>query len=469
MADWAKTCTVCGLWVAAVPGVAFAAPTQSQPVSTAFVAVNVLPMNSKQVLRNQTVLVEDGTIIGIGNSLTVPKDALVVSGNGTAYLSPGLADMHTHSDTAEDMKVFLANGVTTVLNMGDASNGFVARTRVELNSGKIPGPHVYVAFKVDGSPRYGHFFVTTPEEARWSVRLAKTNGYDFIKVYNDLSPECFSALVQESAAQHMAVVGHGVTRVGLRRQLEEGQIMIAHTEEFLYTVFTQSGDQPTDPAPDPREIPAAIAFVKRANAFVTADLNTFAAIAHQWGKPQVVDRIMQMPEVRYLSPRWRISWRRADYKERAGTITARWEFLRRFTKDMNDAGIPLIVGTDAPAIPGLVPGFSLHDDLEALEGAGLTSYQALATATRVPGEFVHRALGDSAPFGTITTGARADLVLSESNPLDDLSTLRRPLGVMANGKWYAAAELKEFLEQVALEYNRALRLNRAGSALLAHR
>src|SRR5215469_5052444 len=102
MADWAKTCTVCGLWVAAVPGVAFAAPTQSQPVSTAFVAVNVLPMNSKQVLRNQTVLVEDGTIIGIGNSLTVPKDALVVSGNGTAYLSPGLADMHTHSDTAED-------------------------------------------------------------------------------------------------------------------------------------------------------------------------------------------------------------------------------------------------------------------------------------------------------------------------------------------------------------------------------
>jgi imidazolonepropionase-like amidohydrolase len=136
---------------------------------------------------------------------------------------------------------------------------------------------------------------------------------------------------------------------------------------------------------------------------------------------------------------------------------------------MNDAGIPLIAGTDAPAIPGLVPGFSLHDDLEALEGAGLTAYQALATATRVPGEFVHRALGDTGSFGTVTTGARADLILSESNPLDDLSTLRRPLGVMANGKWYTAAELKEFLEQVALEYNRALRLNRAGSALLAHR
>ena len=99
-------------------------------------------------------------------------------------------------------------------------------------------------------------------------------------------------------------------------------------------------------------------------------------------------------------------------------------------------------GTDAPTIPGLVPGFSLHDDLHALEQAGLTRYQVLCAATRTPGEFIRRSLPDADAFGTVVPGNRADLVLSATNPLDDLSTLRKPLGVMANGNWYAKSDLQ---------------------------
>jgi hypothetical protein len=87
--------------------------------------------------------------------------------------------MHTHSDTTEDMKVYLANGVTTVLNMGNASMEFIAQVRPKVNDGRIPGPHIYAAFRVDGSPRYGQFVVTTPEEARCLAGLVKTNGFDF--------------------------------------------------------------------------------------------------------------------------------------------------------------------------------------------------------------------------------------------------------------------------------------------------
>ena len=297
--------------------------------------------------------------------------------------------------------------------------------------------------------------MTTPDEARAIVRIAKTNGYDFIKVYNDLSPECFEALIEEGKALHVPIVGHGVTAVGLRKQLDAGQVMVAHTEEFLYTVFYGPGDIPEAGAPDPSKIPAAINFVLRDKAFVTADLNTYATIARQWGKPAVAAAYLHSPDVRYLGPSDRILWAREDYKKRRGSLDARAAFLQRFTKAMSDAGVPLIAGTDAPSIPGLVAGFSLHDDLKALIEAGLTPYQALATATRTPDEFIRQSLGEQVPFGTVTVGARADLVLSQENPLANLATLRRPIGVMAAGRWYSAKELSGLLQSVATEYGRA--------------
>lgn len=441
------------LWLAAVLAGASCLPAMAQTPAadtpTAFVAVNVVPMDRERVLRNQTVLVEDGRIVAIGRKVAVPKGARIVDGHGRAYLSPGLADMHMHADTAEAMKVYLANGVTSVLNMGGASPEFVAQLRPAVNAGKRPGPHVYAAFIVDGSPRYGHFFVTTPEEARWTVRLAKTNGYDFIKVYNDLSPECFQALVDEGRAQHLPVVGHGVRSVGLERQLGAGQLMIAHAEEFLYTVFKTAA---AGSAPDTAQIPGAIAFVLRDHAFVTADLNTYATIARQWGRPEVVDAMLHGPELRYLSPANRIYWKHSDYQKRSGSLDATTAFLARFVKAMSDAGVPLITGTDAPTIPGLAPGYSLHDDLDALQRAGLTRYQVLAAATRTPGEMIRRAQPDATPFGTVAVGSRADLLLSAGNPLEDLATLRRPLGVMANGHWYAHTELQALLDDVGTTY-----------------
>jgi hypothetical protein len=431
-------------------------PPEPAGAITAFVDVNVIPMDTERVLHGQTVLIENGTIAAIGASLAVPKNARVVDGHGKDFLSPGLADMHTHSDTAADMKVYLANGVTSVLNMGEASNGFMGQVRPAINSGKRPGPHIYAAFLVDGSPRYGHITVTAPDEARAIVRLAKTNGYEFIKVYNNLSPECFDALVDEGRRQQIPVVGHGVTRVGIERQLDAGQVMVAHTEEFLYTVFSKPDEAQTDAASDPARIPSAIAFVKRDRAFVTADLNTYATIARQWGKPEVVEAFMRQPEIAYLSPQWRIDWRGEDYASRKGSLSAKLAFLARFTKAMSDAGVPLITGTDAPTIPGLVPGYSLHDDLRALEQAGLTRFQALSAATRTPAELIQRSVPHADAFGTIAPGRRADLILSANNPLDDLSTLRKPLGVMANGNWYADSELQALLDGVASTYRRAL-------------
>jgi len=422
--------------------------------TTAFVHVNVVPMDREHVLRDQTVLVRGDRIVAIGRNLDVPVDAVRIDGRGTAWLSPGLADMHTHSQTKNDLAVYLANGVTTVLNMGDARAGFVDKIVPAVNRGELPGPHVYTSFLVDGSPKYNGFVVRTPDDARAFVRLAKTNGYDFIKVYVDLSPEVFSAFADEGARLGLPVIGHGVYAVRLEHQLEQGQVLVAHAEEFFYTFFTPPGVEESDTPPDVRRIPEAIALVKRHGTTVTADLVTYAAIAHQIGHPDVVAQFLARPESYFMSPNDRVYWQTSDYVAKTAKLEAKFQFLRRFVKAMADAGVELVAGTDAPAVPGALPGFSLHEDLAELEAAGLSRYQALTTATRAPGAFIERTKhGDR--FGLVATGYRADLILSAQNPLDSLATLRKPLGVMAAGQWRDAAALDALKGHIRESYRQA--------------
>ena len=105
---------ILALIAAAAPFFCAAAFAQVQPsesnLATVFVGVNLLPMDSDRVVRNQNVLVAHGKIVAIGASVPVPTEARIVDGHGTSFLSPGLADMHVHSDTSRAMAVFLAYG-----------------------------------------------------------------------------------------------------------------------------------------------------------------------------------------------------------------------------------------------------------------------------------------------------------------------------------------------------------------------
>jgi imidazolonepropionase-like amidohydrolase len=425
-------------------------PTQT----TAFVHVNVVPMDRERMLLDQTVIVEGDKILAMGSRLPVPAHAQVIDGHKSAYLSPGLADMHTHSETRNDLAVYLANGVTTVLHMGGAHAGFVDNIVPAVNGGAIPGPHIYSSFKVDGSPAYNGFVIKTPAEARAIVALAKTNRYDFIKVYVDLSPDAFSALAEEGKRVGMPLVGHGVYAARLERQLAEGQVLIAHAEEFFYTFFTPPGVEENDTPPDPSRIASAVALAKRYNIAITADVATYSAIAHQIGRPEVVTAYLLRPESSYLSPNDRLAWQTSHYLNKTAKLGPKLAFLRRLLKAMADADVELVAGTDSPTVPGMLPGFSLHDALDDLEASGLTRFQVLSAATRAPGAFIHRTKGGD-PFGIVAPGYRADLILSKENPLATLSTLRTPLGVMVKGQWRDAATLEALTDKIRQSYRRA--------------
>lgn len=428
------------------------------PNVTAFVHVNVVPMDRERLLRDQTVIIRNGIIAAVGRNLVVPAGTNVIDGHGK-FLSPGLADMHTHSESREDMKVYLANGVTTVLNLGGASSDFIDQRVPLLNRGERPGPHVYAAFRIDGTSEYGQFVVKTPEEARWAVRLAKTNGHRFIKVYNNLSPDAFAAAADEARKQGLGLAAHHLEAVPLDTEVQGGDFLIAHLEEVMYGLFTPPLDDPLAPPTD-AAISNAVDLLTRNRAFVVADLVTFQTIAQQWGRPDVVAGYLAEPQAKYVPFQWRLDWRRDDYDKRTGSLARRAAFLARLVKALNDAGIPILAGTDAPTIPGVVPGFSLHDDLDRLVDAGFTRFQAFSTATRLPGEFINRSIHDAPPFGKVQQGYRADLILSDANPLDDLGALRTPVGVMGHGRWYDRRELQGMLDSVAADYSAAAILSR---------
>ena len=433
------------IWACLCSAIASAGDGPKQ--STAFVHVNVIPMDRERVISDQTVIVEDDMIVAMGHSLEVPDGARVIDGRKTAYLSPGLADMHTHSESPDDLAIYLVNGVTTLLHMGGAAAGFVANTVPAVNRGEIPGPRVYTSFKVDGSGAYNGFVIRSPAEARAIVGLAKTNGYDFLKVYVGLTPDTFSALAGEAQHLGIPVVGHGAYAVRIERQLAEGQVLIAHAEEFFYTFFTPPGVEETDTPPDRGRIASAVALAKRYNAAVTADVGTYAAITRQIGRPGEVAKYLSRPDAVYLSPQASQAWQMSGYARKTAKLGPKLAFLRQLVKAMADADVELVLGTDAPTIPGIPPGFGLHDSLAELEASGLTRFQSLATATRSPGQFIRRTKG-GIPFGLVAPGYRADLILSNDNPLATLAALRTPVGVMVGGRWRDATALQTITRDV---------------------
>lgn len=437
------------LWVLCV---CHAAGAAAQPIGdTAFISVNVVPMDQSRVLWNHTVVVQASFITALGPAATtqVPSDARRIEGNGTTFLLPGLADMHTHALDVEELPSYTANGVTTILHLGGAPNSLVASANAAIEQGAAIGPHIYFSLLVDRAPAPdGAALVSTPDEARQAVEFASVNGYDFIKVYNKLTASDFAAIVEESRRTGLSVIGHGVRAIGVPEALFQGQVMVAHAEEFFYTVFNNQRD--TD------LIPSVVAATLESGAFVMPTLSTSETIAEQWGKPEVVARYMDDPRAQFLTPFMQQVWPDKDYVTREGGMALMTEFLRTFVAALHEAGVPLMTGTDSPVIPGMYPGYSLHHDIQTLIDIGLTPYQALTAATRTPGEFIARYVPTADRFGLVEIGMKADLIMVSANPLEDIETLKSPLGVMSAGRWLSDVELEAVMAEQKAKFDAML-------------
>ncbi len=420
-----------------------ARPAEDIGKDIVFLHANVITMENGVVLKDYSVFAHNGIITKLEptSSVTIPDSVFKIDATGK-YLMPGLADMHTHIWYKEDILPYVANGITTVLHMGGPSA--ILQFRTEAANKEIIAPTIFASGFVDGHGSRG-WLATTPAEAEQAVEEIKTAGWDFVKVYNSIPSDAYAAIMNKVREKKIAVIGHGVRAPGIRGVLTNGQVMIAHAEEYLYAYFNNQTDESL--------IPSAVADTKNAGAYVTPNLVTYETIAKQWGKPAALQQMLSKPEMRYVSPKWKnTNWQQFDFTQRPGNIDVQYNFLKLFTKKLSDAGVPLLLGTDTPFMIGEVNGFAIHDDLRNMVDCGLTPNQALMAGTKTAGEFINKYVATSKSFGLLKEGYKADLILLNANPLLKVENVRQRIGVMINGRWLSETKLQEEMEKLARSF-----------------
>jgi imidazolonepropionase-like amidohydrolase len=421
--------------------------------------VTVIPMDSERVLEGYTVVIENGRIadMGVSGEIEIPVDTHIVDGEGR-YLIPGLSDMHAHMFGAEnDLLLNLANGVTTIRTMGGGPPS-ILKWRDEINAGSRVGPTIWAMWPSiedtlsqyadsesmdEFSSRGGVRFVHTPEEAEALVAEAAAMGVNGIKAHGIISPEVYLALL-ESAKEHGLLFDSHIPRGTLDcwdcfRAMEAPAI--AHIEELIKT------EKGSDEA-----LSHLAQDVAEDGLWVTTTLYLMRSIAEQ-GADLEGALAAVLPQAIYVHPDifadrgWALESNYYSNVGSQGFFSGYLDAQERLMPLLNEAGVLLMSGTDTP-LAYVVPGFSLHNELETLADVGLSPYDVLKTSTYNPALY----LGKLDEFGTIEVGKRADLVLLGANPLEDITNTRQIAGVMVRGRYYDRSDLDLMLDLVVQDH-----------------
>jgi imidazolonepropionase-like amidohydrolase len=426
----------------------------------AFIGVNVLPMTSRDsTLVGRTVLVRDGRIAAIGPAATVkvPARAFRIDARGQ-YLMPGLVDAHVHLEYFGDPSVlalFLANGVTSVRNMD--GRPYLLAWKGRTASGDLLGPTIYTAGPIlDGDPpvRDDNTVVRNVAEARAAVAAQDSVGYDFVKVYTNLSAEVYRAVLAAARERGRRVAGHVPRSMSVEDVLASGQHSVEHLTDFDELVEAETSSVRNRSHWSRRYLAMPVDTVK-----MVAAARRVAA-SGVWIVPTVIqadrglaplDSVrawLAAPEMARVPAEGREFWERLAARNAARMDSADWQVVKRgranrraLLRALRMAGAKIAVGTDTPN-PFVVPGFSVHEELAIFVEAGFSPREALMAATRQAAEL----MDTSDVAGTVEIGKRADLVLLSTNPLADIRTIRRPVGVMVRGRWIPAPELETLLK-----------------------
>ena len=425
----------------------------------AFVDVSVATMETPDVAKHQTVIVDGASIARLGpaGSVEVPPDAERIDGRGKVLI-PGLHDMHVHLDNTRGMlALFVGSGVTTVRNMAGSPRTIALRDKIA--KGELLGPTIYTAGPfVDGErPRWeSSATVATAADAERVTADHVAAGYDFVKIYNGLTVDSYDALAAAAKAHHLRLVGHVPFKVPLDHVLAAEQASIEHLSGYAEAI--ERADSPV------RHRKGSTSVIVR---WMYADPDRIAEVAAEtarhgvWNTPTLVTAVAysdlyrgQVPvasgDLDEVSPDWRARWdpKKSPHHyerairhamERAHDKTLETELA--LVRELTAAGAPLLAGTDTPN-PYVVPGGSLHQELGLLVTAGLTPYAALRAATIDAGDF----LGDPKD-GRIAVGAHADLVLLDGDPLVDIHAVDKINGVMLRGRWLSQDRLRQMHDQ----------------------
>jgi hypothetical protein len=441
----------------------------------AFADVNLVPMTEEKVIGNQTILVDGTRIIKIGptNEIVIPEKVKIIEGKG-AYLMPGLADMHVHilrdNWPVSQLILYLANGVTTIRSLGSTADEkdhkAVVDWRNQVVEGRRIGPNICATCPpIKGSE-------TNPWEL---VARYHDEGYKCIKFFSLLSKTDFTKAITAAKEKKIYTIGHIPTAVALNGVLEKGMNEIAHISELALELIdfdrtkkykegetwkfigkALSGQYDLSNFKDDafqKDIREKISEIVDKLRFSNIPVHTTLFIFQDADTRlfKGFDKLLHRPESKYLPKEvlQELTQGKDWFIEYIKQFNDLWHFLfevqKVFLIELKNAGIPLVLGTDAGiGILGIVPGYCVHDELRVLNDCGLSPYQAITTGTVNASKAV-AAMNGKGDFGTIEIGKRADFILVKKNPLEGVANIQDNRGVMSAGRWYSKALLNKMI------------------------
>lgn len=421
---------------------------KAQNDSIVITHVNVIPMDRETVLEDQTVIIANGKIQSIADSSkkTAHNGQTIIDGTGK-YLIPGLSEMHYHWRNKEggierDLKLLIANGITTVRNMAEYDWQDHITVRNKINNKELLGPNYYTT-----GPYLKAYNLQTEQEVVAVVRQHKEKGYDFLKLADDLPEAIYFKLLEEAYNNGIEVIGHAQRSQPLEYSLRMKSI--EHIEEFVY-MFSDSERENNDFLEDLAKQ------IKNSGITVTPTLVVFDMII-QYLDENKFKTLKDIPESKYMLPNDLEYWTteenlyRKDLKgkvingvEALPLLEGYFEWMRTFTKLLSDNHVPLMTGSDTFGL--VVVGFSLHKEFEFLQDVGMTPYQVLRASTVIPARY----LNTISQEGTISVGKNANMVLLNKNPLEDIRHTKSIEGVILKGSWFDRAQLDVMLKEIEL-------------------
>ena len=398
----------------------------------------------RPAVENAVIVVDGDHVVAAGKagSVTIPKGAdvrdltgktivpAVINLHGHLGLSSNGADVakaYTEENVLKQLNRYLSYGIGTVASFGQDEDE-IYKVRDEQRAGKIGGARLYTAghgfleYTGKSNPSDHRYRPQTPDEARSDVRELAMHHPDYIKMWVDdnlghglkLKPEIYRAIIDEAHKQHIRVFAH-------EYYLSDAKdLLAAGVDGFAHSIRDQPVDNDLIQAMKARNVFLIPTLVRDEVLFAYADNLKWlddpffhagfdpAAIAMA-RSPENVEKTRSDPDIA---------------KYRAGL-----EMAKKNLKTLSDAGVKIAFGTDS-GIPTRFPGYLEHRELQLMVEAGLTPMQAIGAATRTNAEI----LGGATQYGTLEPGKRADFLVLDANPLDDVHNTEKLAAVWQAGR-----------------------------------
>ena len=426
-------------------------PITSATASTIVDHVTVLDGRGGEAMTDMRVTIRDGRIANLAEAKgPLPSNTTILNGHGK-FLIPGLIDMHAHllvprCDGTFDrelsrqmMSQLLDFGITTVRSPGNPTIEGLA-FRDELNAGAARGPRAFASAEILNDPSM------SPEAIRAYVRDALPYRPDHFKFHSRFPPQSVAVLVEAAHAANVPVIGH-LQKTSTVEALRLGVDHVTHAVDWSPAMLRPERRAAYETARatngpikarlnwlelldlDSPEVSAAIEALRASGTSMDPTLVAYDSKFRDPASPRYRTNAY-FDRIPALSGDWQHcqgiaeDWTQADYDR----WTRLWPKLLAYVRRLHQAGGLLTTGTDITN-PWVIPGESLHQEMEYLVEAGIAPSGVL----QMTGENAARALRRD-DIGVIEAGRRADIVLLSRDPREDIRNTRSIVWVMQGGK-----------------------------------